>query len=355
MNQVLLRLHRKPNIDLSLLFARQWLADADRLPRNCPLRELPHKTFPWPENLTERCWKLTGHPRMDAYVTRDTDWIYCPMETLFPTSRRVPTAITLHDVHPFEPQLPWRSARHHAWQRWKWGRWVARALNLCSVVFTVSEFSKRRMVELLNAPASKIAVVGNGVDAAFFAAAEASPSEFPRIVPHPYLLTIGGLRAPKGGRHLLDVAIELRNRKSDIQLVVAGPNDAGLASEASQMPNVRLLGMVPDDQLPGLLKHSLALLFLSLYEGYGIPALEAMAVGTPAIVANRASLPEVAGTAGIVVEPDEPAAIAALCESLLANQTQRTEYVIKGRIHAAERTWDRCADAVINALRKGAA
>jgi glycosyltransferase involved in cell wall biosynthesis len=350
MNHVLLQLHGKQDVALRLLFARQWLTESGRLPVNCPLCELPFDTFPWPENLTERGWKLTGYPYMDSFVSPETDWIYCPMDTLFPTRRKIPTAITLHDIHPFEPELPWRSSRDHAWQRWKWGRWVGRAIAMCTVVFTVSEFSKRRMVELLNAPESKIVVVGNGVDNAFFAAADASGSDFRRIVPQPYLLTIGGLRAPKGGRQLLDVAHELARRASDIQLVVAGPNDPGLEREALTMPNVHLLGMVADDQLPGLLKQSLALLFLSLYEGFGIPPLEAMAVGTPAIVSNRASLPEVVGDAGIVVDPDEPAAIADICTSLCANESLRTAYVTKGRSHAAQRTWDRTADIVFTAL-----
>jgi glycosyltransferase involved in cell wall biosynthesis len=351
MNQVLLNLHRKDDVSLRLLFSRQWLANDGRLPPNCPLRQLPFDTFPWPENPTERCWKLTGHPRMDAFVDPGTDWIYCPMDTLFPTRRRIPTAITLHDIHPFEPRLPWRSARDHAWQRWKWGRWVGRAFALCAVVFTVSEFSKRRMVELLNAPESKIAVVGNGVDDAFFEAGQASPELFPRMMPQPYLLTIGGLRAPKGGRHLLDVAQQLARRSSDIHLVVAGPNDAGLEREARSMPNVHLLGTVADDQLPGLLKNSLALLFLSLYEGFGIPALEAMATGTPAIVADRASLPEVVGDAGIVVDPNQPAPIAEMCEALLANPAFRAECAARGRVHVKEFTWDRCADRVLTTLR----
>jgi len=351
MNQMLLHVHRDPTTDVRLLFARQWLCAEGKLPKNCPLRGMPFDTFPWPENLTERSWKLCGRPRMDAYIAPGTDWIYCPMETYFPTRSRIHTAITLHDVHVFEPNLPWRPRGLREWQRWKWSRWVTRAFRECSVVFTVSEFSKRRMVELLNAPESKITVVGNGVDDAFFAAGAAPSAHFARRMPQPYVLTVGGLRVAKGGVHLLDLARTLAARGSDIQVVVAGPNDPGLAVAAGPFPNVHLLGTVPDSQLPGLLKHALALVFLSLYEGYGIPAIEAMAVGIPVIVSNAASLPEVVGNAGIVVEPGETATIADICAALLDNPSLRADRILAGRTLAATKTWDACAQKVLQTLR----
>ncbi len=350
-NQVLLHVHRDPGINLRLLFARQWLGADGRLPENCPLRDIPFDTFPWPENLTERSWKLWGRPRMDAYVAPGTHWIYCPMETYFPTRSRIPTAITLHDVLAFEPHVPWRPGALHAWQRWKWSCWVTRAFRDCEVVFTVSEFSKRRMVELLNAPECKITVVGNGIEPAFFAAGAASPDEFRRLMPEPYVVTVGGLRVAKGGYHLLELARTLAGRGSDIKIVVAGPNDPALAAMAGTLPNVRLLGMVPDSQLPGLLKHALALVFLSLYEGYGIPAIEAMAVGIPVIVSNAASLPEVVGKAGIVVVPSEAGTIADICTTLLEDPSRRADWIVAGRAHAASKTWDVCAQKVLQALR----
>lgn len=352
MNQILLRLAARPDVDLRLLYSREWLAADGRLPANCPLRDLPSTTFPWPENLTERAWKLCGWPRMDTYLDPSIDWMYSPMETLLPTTAKVRKAITLHDVHPFE-ELPWRSRREQSWQRWKWGRWVRRAIDECDIVFTVSAFSKRRIVELLDADGSRIHVVGNGVDECFFAAGSMSPETLPRPVSPPYLAMIGGLRMAKGGVQLLAVARELLARGSDLQLVVAGPNEPALVEQAGRCGNVHLLGMVADDVLPGLLKHSVALLFLSLYEGFGIPALEAMAVGTPAIVADRASLPEVVGPAGLVVDPDDTGSIADLCTSLQADRSLRDSIITRGHAHAASHTWDACAGLVCDALQTG--
>jgi glycosyltransferase involved in cell wall biosynthesis len=351
MNQILLQLAARADVDLRLLFSAQWLGEDRRLPANCPLRDLPATTFPWPENLTERAWKLCGWPRMDAYLDPATDWMYSPMDTLFPTGAKVRKAITLHDVHPFE-DLPWRPRRVRAWQRWKWGRWVRRAIDDCAIVFTVSEFSKNRIVHLLGADAAKIHVVGNGIDDCFFEAGRTPAGDFPRALPQPYVLMIGGLRIPKGGVQLLKVARELGARRSDVHVVIVGPNDPVLAEQAKACSNVHLLGMVPDEELPPLLKHSLALLFLSLYEGYGIPPLEAMAVGTPAIVADRASLPEVVGEAGIVVDPEDTQGIAGLVQCLQKDMAYRDSVIRDGSKHAQGMTWDVCANRVYDTLAR---
>jgi len=353
MNRLLLGMQDSGRAELSLIFSRQWLGPDGRLPPNCPLRDLPFTSFAWPENPVERSWKLLGIPWMDASIPPGTDWIYCPMETLFPTRARRRIAITLHDVHPFEPDLPWRNPREHAWQRWKWGRWVRRAIASCEVVFTVSEFSKRRMVELLGAPAGKIVVAGNGIDETYFAAGAADATTFPRPMPEPYVLMVGGLRPAKGGVHLLAVAERLRDRPGDIQVVVTGPNDPALAAAAASLPNVHLVGVVPDDELPGMARHAVAAVFLSLYEGFGIPPLEAMAAGTPAIVSDRASLPEVVGDAGFVVAPEDAGAVTEIVEKLAADGPFRRDAAARSRAHAAAYTWGRCVETVLDRLERG--
>jgi glycosyltransferase involved in cell wall biosynthesis len=134
--------------------------------------------------------------------------------------------------------------------------------------------------------------------------------------------------------------------------VIAGPNDADLADAAQPHPNLHLLGMVSDAHLPALLRQSLALVFLSLYEGFGIPPLEAMATGTPAIVANRASLPEVVGPAGIIVEPTDSVAIADHCHRLLTDTAHREQMQQKSRSHAAGYRWEKCTDTILQTLHE---
>jgi glycosyltransferase involved in cell wall biosynthesis len=351
MNHILLGLAEQSGVELELLFSKQWLGSDGKLDPHCPLRELPKRTFPTLENSTERTWKLLGYPRMDKYLPDKTDWLYAPMETYIPVYK-CPVAVTIHDVQAFETNLPWSHTRQHQWFRYKWGRWVRRALSDCRVIFTVSEFSKQRMVDLLGGDPQKIVVVGNGVEQSFFDIASNHPADFQRPVEAPYALVIGGLRQKKGGNNVLAVAKALLQRKSRLKILIAGELEADYIEAAKSYSNITLLGMVPDEDLPQLLRGASSLLFLSLYEGFGMPALEAMAVGIPAIVSNRASLPEVVGDAGIVVNPEETDAIVEILIKLADDPHLAEEYAQRGRKHAAQYTWLRCVDRVVTALHK---
>ncbi|WP_414563556.1 MULTISPECIES: glycosyltransferase family 4 protein [unclassified Anabaena] len=350
-NHILLGIKARKEVELELFFSQQWLGKDNKLDPRCPLRELPKYTFPTLENFTERTWKLFGYPRMDRYLPEQTDWLYAPMETYIPVSK-CPVAVTIHDVQAFEPNLPWSHTWQHQLFRYKWGRWVRRALSECRVVFTVSEFSKQRMVDLLGGDPQKIIVVGNGVEQSFFDIASKNPKDLKRPIEAPYTLVVGGLRQKKGGDYVLAVAEALLKRNSNLNIVVAGELEANYIEAAKSYSNITLLGMVSDEDLPQLLRKATSLLFLSLYEGFGMPALEAMAVGIPVIVSNKASLPEVVGNAGIIVNPEATEPIVEILVNLTENSHLAEEYAQRGRKHSAQYTWSQCVDRVLTALQQ---
>ncbi len=354
-NQLLSRLNLYSQINLDLLVSQQWLGEDGQLAPSCPLRDLPIRAFPMMENSTERQWKLLGFPRMDKYVADEADWLYAPMETYLPVSK-CPVAVTIHDVQAFESDLPWSQTRKHRWFRYKWGRWVRRTLSHSRVVFTVSEFSKQRMVDLLAADPDKIVVVGNGIDQPFFDVANNSSQNLPHSVfsaiDSPYVFMIGGLREKKGGDHFLAVAKRLHQRGSDIKIIIGGSSEPDYIKAADDVPNIVLLGRVPDQDLPGLMRRSLCLLFLSLYEGFGIPPLEAMAAGTPAVVSDRASLPEIVGDAGVVVDPANTREIVEILMNFQRDRILRDDYIQRGYQHAKQYTWEHCTDRLVYALEK---
>lgn len=348
-NNTLLGLANHQEVNLKLLFSNQWLTSEQALPQNCPLYQLPYHTFPMPENRTERLWKLIGLPRMDGYLTDSIDWLFAPMETHFPVTK-CPVAITIYDIQAFEPGLPWSQSWHHRWFRYKWERWIRRAINHSRIVFTISDFSKQRMVSLLGADPDKIVNIGCGVEQPFFDVSATPPDTIKSPVETPYVFMVGGLRKKKGGDHFLAVAKRLRQRHSDIQIVIAGSSEPDYIKATADYPNITLLGVVPDEDLPRLLRRSLCLLFLSLYEGFGIPPLEAMAAGVPAVVSNCASLPEVVGNAGIIIDPTRHDEIADILIALAADSHLRQEYIQRGQQHAVQYTWSACVSKVVTAF-----
>jgi glycosyltransferase involved in cell wall biosynthesis len=115
---------------------------------------------------------------------------------------------------------------------------------------------------------------------------------------------------------------------------------------------VRFLHTVPDDDLPGLYNAASLLTTPSFYEGFGLPALEAMACGTPVVVADRASLPEVVGEAGLLVDPEEPDSIAQALTRVLTEETLRGRMQEQGLAQAARFTWEKAARETLDVYHK---
>lgn len=345
MNGVLGALRYEDEVDLRLLFAAEFLENG-KLPGNSPLAAFPFSTFPGTERTRERIWKLLGRPNISPRLIEGSDWIYSPVETRLPT-KKVPVAFTLHDLHPFEESLPWSKTEGHRRNRKRWEWWLPKALLEARLVFTVSEFSKRRMVDLLRVPAEKIAISGNGVDSIYF-----EQKSGPACMDPPYTLLVGGLRPEKGGGDTLEVARQLKNDLPEFEFRVVGqPNDPALVAKAIELGNFRFLGKVPDAELPALYRDAVCLLFLSLYEGFGMPPLEAMACGTPVLCSDQASLPEIVGEAAATFPPGSSSEVAERIKTLITDPTLRTEMAALGRQYASAFTWAAVADRVVVALR----
>jgi glycosyltransferase involved in cell wall biosynthesis len=213
------------------------------------------------------------------------------------------------------------------------------------LILTVSEFTKSRLVTLLGFDPVRIEVVGNGVDEAYFrdVASVDVPVE-------PYLYVIGGLTQRKGADRLIELAKLLKTARPDLRILVSGSGEANLESQADAVGNIKRLGYVPLVRQVGLLRGSRLLLFLSRYEGFGIPAIEAMAAGTPAVVSNSAALPETVGDAAIVVDASKPEAVLESVLRLELDETLRRELIARGRRRAAQLRWSQCVGRLVGAL-----
>jgi glycosyltransferase involved in cell wall biosynthesis len=298
-----------------------------------------------PGRLQERLWKSLGWPSLRTRC-RGFNVVYSPAEVRLPQCG-IPRVVTIHDVQALERDLPWSHTPQHMLFRQKWLRWLPQVFKEATRILTVSEFSKQRMKVLLDAPSEKIVVVGNGVSQAFFH----NPAD-PEPPRRPAVVVIGGLREKKGAAATLAVAAELARRALPLTIVIFGQHDPDWIAAAKAHQNVHLLGYAADDVIAEALRSATGLLFLSPYEGFGIPAVEAMAAGTPAVVANAASLPEVVGDAGIVVDAADTAGVVDVLARLAEDRAYRDQWIAKGRARAANFTWERCVDRLVATLRE---
>lgn len=342
-------LARQPGFAVSLLGAREDL-DGGQMPAASTLRGLPLATFGWPRKYVEAAWALFAWPAAERWTGR-VDWVYCPMDAYVPR-RRARLATTIHCVNWFDPELPWYNAPPVVQARRGMGPRFRRCQRDADLVFPVSEFLKGKLVELFNYDPAKMVVVGNGTEEAYFQPGEL-PDELRKIADAgPYVVVVGGLNPRKGADATLAVARELSGRKADLRVLVAGDSEAGYRDRAADIPNLVQLGYVGvDNGLPALLKHSVALFFPSRYETFGIPAVEAMAAGTPAVVSHYAALPEVVGDAGLVIDPTDARATAEALLQLRDDPTRRERLIAAGRQRAGHFRWERCVERVAAALR----
>lgn len=344
-NSLVRRLAQRNDMQVSTLFSRGSLDHDGHLPKSFPLRDLPATYLPGSELALERLMRLTGFPKLDRFGP-EADWYYSPMESIIPADR-ARTAMTLHDVAVFETDLPWSNSLANRRARATGSLWVPRALQRVDRVFTVSEFSKRRMIEVFGTDPEKIHVIGNGVEDLFF---KAGDDAIGKVEKTNEVVVLGGLRYKKGGDYILETADALRRRGSPIQIVVIGQTEADYREKAQRCSNITILGMVPDKELVGRLVRARALLLLSLYEGFGIPPLEAMACGTVPVVSNNSALPEVVGGGGLLFAPDQSDEIAMALDELRTDDALYAGLVRLGREHAQKYDWDRCAERLVKAF-----
>jgi alpha-1,3-rhamnosyl/mannosyltransferase len=138
-------------------------------------------------------------------------------------------------------------------------------------------------------------------------------------------------------------------------LCIAGARWQGRELSTGGDPHVRALGFVDDADLPALYRLAAVFAFPSLYEGFGLPVLEAMACGTPVLTSNTTSLPSVAGEAALLVDPTSVSAIAFGLETLLGNAGERARLVAAGRSRVAGFSWERNAERIVEAIRRAVA
>ena len=252
--------------------------------------------------------------------------------------------VVIHDAAALR-QPQWYSRGYVAWQRTVLPRIARRATH----VLTVSEFSRREIVELMGVDEARISVIPGGVGDAFTPEADVEAAARAHGLERPYVLTVASRVARKNLTALAPAARALA--AEGIELVAAGGDRPQFSAEDG-VPGLRDLGAVDEEHLPGLYAGARAFVLASRYEGFGLTCLEAMASGTPVVASDRGALRETCDGAALLVDPDDEVGIAGALRRAIGDEALHAQLRAAGLERAAQLTWARSALAVDALLRK---
>ena len=216
-------------------------------------------------------------------------------------------------------------------------------------LIAISSATRDDVADILKIPAGRIEVIYPGIADHFFGIESDAGSGARRkySLARPYLLFLGCLEPRKNIARLLDAYRMLPDAlRRDCELVLAGPIGWGMdqiLARLRQEAGIRMLGYIPESDLPGLLRGAEALVYPSLYEGFGFPAAQALAAGVPVITSNVSSLPEVTGDCALLVNPCDVTQLSASMERLLVSTSLRKSLTQAGKTRADRYRWETCA------------
>jgi glycosyltransferase involved in cell wall biosynthesis len=307
-----------------------------------------HKFLVFTNDQNSHSFGLENAPHFSETTTwrqnAPLDVLFFPGTTINPLRTPVRSVVVVHDIqHVYFPQ---HFSLRERFRRWRRDR--PSALRADRVI-SVSEYTRQALLETYRLPPEKVVAVYPGVSAAFFR--RRSPTALDALrrryrLPKRFILYPARFWPHKNHPRLYQALRILRERASlAVELVLCGdtPQD-------SLPQGVISLGRIPAEALPLLYQAAAALVFPSLYEGFGLPLLEAMAAGCPVACAQAGSLPEVGGQAAHYFDPHEPEAIAAALQRVLCDDGLRTGLVKRGLARARRFSWQRTARQTMDVL-----
>ena len=271
----------------------------------------------------------------------------------FITTNRTPSVVTIHD-------LSWKLFPQFFDQKsqiWHQAIRPERTLRLAQKIIAPSESTRHDTIKLFDLNPEKVKVVSHGIDHNLF-----QPKMLPQDhgiksqykLPEKYVLFTGTIEPRKNLHALLDAVSENQNLKTNnYKLVIAGGpgwRSRDIMDRIQQMPNVHYLGYVPHEHRPTLYRGARTFVFPSIYEGFGLPIIEAMACGTPVITSHSSSLPEITEDAALLINPYNANDIAAALNELDCSDNLRLQLVESGLKQAKKYTWEKAAKQTLDIL-----
>lgn len=337
----------------------QWSDDPgtifDLFLKDDPIDDLPESSSNWRYHVIHpsRVWLNLSLPLHLLTHKYNHDVFFAPAHYSPPITNSK-LVVTIHDLaYEYYPELFLKK------DLYKLKKWTRKSVARASRVIAVSEATKRDVVNLYGADPDKIVVVHNGYDQARFhpkVKINSKALSKYKINQSKYLLYVGTIQPRKNVIKLVQAFHLLKEANAyDGKLVIAGNpgwlSDPSIRSTRTSKysKDIILTGYIPQDDLPSMYKQADAYILPSLMEGFGIPLLESMAVGTPVAAADNSSLPEVVGTAGELFDPHDSSDIAESIKKLLSS---REEYSKKSLKQAIKFSWHKSAIKTLKVLKQ---
>lgn len=336
-----------PGVDLRLLAPADELDRQGRIPGELNLNGIPVISLPWRRSLREGLWLTMNAPTIDRYLPADC-WVYCTRETFIP-ARHCKRIVT---VHHLEPVLDTVALSRRRVTQFGQNLRLRKALTTADLVVAQSTFTKTEVTQRFPVPSSRIEVVGSGVSNKLLA--QGASDWRPEVTNlEPYVISAGAFHPRKGTDYLFAMARELARRDSLLRIVCPYGSEGvpSLVREAKTLSNLVVLDHVSREDLVILIRNAVCMVIPSRLEGFGLTAVESMALATPVVASDNSALPETLGGAGILVDPSNAVALADAVERVFRNPEQGHSMVSAGLKRAEYFTWQKCGERLLAAIR----
>ena len=358
-NQVLALSELDQDNEYRLVYARPNRGSVPQFPR---ARNFSRREVQLRERWLSILWHRAKLPLPADWFSGPVDVYHCP-DFVLPPLRHARGILTVHDL-AFLMRPDCADSRLRGYLE----EVVPRSVRRADFIIADSENTRNDLVVLLGVNPASIAVVPGGVEDRFRPVTE--PEELRQARRHlgvgdsPFVLAIGVLEPRKNLNRLMDAFLRLKQRTSvpaNLKLVLAGSKGwlfDGIFEHHAASPvrdDILLPGFVPDALLPAMYSAAAVLAFPSLYEGFGLPLLEAMACGTPVVASRASCLPEVADDAAVLIDPNDVDALTDALEQAIGDPALRARLIEQGRQRVAHYSWRRAAEQLLKVYQRVAA
>jgi glycosyltransferase involved in cell wall biosynthesis len=338
--EVLTRIAEHDDLDI-VGFSVSWRGRGAEIEARLPARVRPARG-PMAAQPLRQLWRRTDWPPIDWW-TGNVDLVHGPNFVVPPARGATVQLATVHDLTCVRyPELCTRDTLQYP-------DLIRRALRRGAHVHAVSEFVAGEVMEVFGVDADRVHVVANGIDSVHHGDAGAGRA---RVAADRYVLAVGTVEPRKDFPLLVEAFDMLAADDADLHLVVAGQDGWGAQAftaaveRAKHRDRIVRPGWVDDRARDDLLAGAAVFAYPSVYEGFGLSPLEAMAAGTPVVATSAGALPEVLGDGARLVAPGSAADLAAGLHAVMTDSDEHSRLVAAGRARAAQYSWDACADGV---------